>query len=121
MPQNDVVSKALESAKSSLGHAATAFPSSPASAPAKSAPVAQAAPASIGVELKAKQDNVNRYMSAPKMHNGGPVLTDGSYQLKAGEHVLTAPAAEKARKHAIMASGMKSLAKPANKAKRGSK
>jgi lysophospholipid acyltransferase (LPLAT)-like uncharacterized protein len=46
-----------------------------------------------------------------KMHNGGPVMADGVYRLKAGEHVLTAPEAAKAKKHAMMASGMKSLAK----------
>jgi hypothetical protein len=47
------------------------------------------------------------------MHTGGPVHADGAYQLKAGEHVLTAPEAAKARTHALAASGMKSLAKPA--------
>jgi hypothetical protein len=50
-------------------------------------------------------------VGTPKMHTGGPVMADGTYQLKAGEHVLTAPEAAKARKHAIMASGIKSLAK----------
>ena len=53
--------------------------------------------------------------AVPKRHNGGPVLKDGAYALKAGEHVLTAKEAEKARKHALMASGLKSLAKPAPK------
>jgi hypothetical protein len=50
--------------------------------------------------------------SIPRMHNGGPVLSDGAYQLKAGEHVLTAAEAAKAKKHAIMAAGIKSLVKP---------
>jgi hypothetical protein len=45
------------------------------------------------------------------MHTGGPVMADGAYRLKAGEHVLTAAEAKKAQKHALMASGMKSLAK----------
>lgn len=45
------------------------------------------------------------------MHTGGPVMADGAYRLKAGEHVLTEPEAKMARKHAMMASGMKSLAK----------
>ena len=45
------------------------------------------------------------------MHTGGPVMADGAYQLKAGEHVLTAAEATKAKRHALMASGMKSLAK----------
>jgi hypothetical protein len=72
----------------------------------------------IGAELKAKADNIDSYMKAlPKMHNGGPVLADGGYQLKAGEHVLTAAEALKARKHALMASGMNSLAKPSDKVK----
>src|ERR1035437_4518133 len=48
-----------------------------------------------------------------KMHSGGPVKADGLYQLKAGEHVLTAKEAAKARTHAILASGLKSLSKPA--------
>lgn len=48
----------------------------------------------------------------PSMHSGGPVMADGPYRLKAGEHVLTEAEAKKARKHALMASGMKSLAKP---------
>lgn len=45
------------------------------------------------------------------MHTGGPVMEDGVYRLQAGEHVLTASEAAKARKHALMVSGMKSLAK----------
>jgi hypothetical protein len=48
-----------------------------------------------------------------EMHSGGPVMKDGTYSLKMGEHVLTEPEAKMARKHALMASGMKSLSKPA--------
>lgn len=113
MPQNgDAVSKALASAKSALSHANTAFPSpaKPAVAPAK--PAAAPKPATLGDELVAKKTMVDKAVSAlPKMHTGGPVIKDGAYQLKAGEHVLTAPEAEKARKHALMSVGMKSLAK----------
>lgn len=47
----------------------------------------------------------------PTMHMGGPVMKDGTYNLKKGAHVLTGPEAMQARKHALMASGMKSLAK----------
>lgn len=54
----------------------------------------------------------------PNFHKGGTVKKDGQYQLKAGEHVLTAPEAEKAKKHAIMASGIKSLANAGAKAKK---
>ena len=50
-------------------------------------------------------------------HKGGEIPTDGTYKLKAGEHVLTAAEAAKARKHALMVSGMKSLAKAASKTK----
>ena len=53
----------------------------------------------------------------PLRHKGGPIPKDGAYKLKAGEHVLTAKEADTARKHALMASGMKSLAKPAIKGK----
>jgi hypothetical protein len=48
----------------------------------------------------------------PHLHHGGPVPTDGIYKLKAGEHVLTAKEAAKAKKHALLASGLKSLAMP---------
>ena len=120
MPQNDAVSKALAGAKATLKNANTAFPSAKAPvssqaaapAPKPAAPAPKPAP-TTGDELKAKQDNVNTYLkSIPKMHVGGPVTEDGPYQLKAGEHVLTEPEAKKARKHALMAVGMKSLAKP---------
>lgn len=116
MPQNDAVSKALSSAKSALAHSNMAFPAAkPAPAKPTPAPASKPTP-TISDELKAKQDNVNQYMNAPKMHNGGPVAADGVYQLKKGEHVLTAPEAAKARKHAMMAVGMKSLAKENPKA-----
>jgi hypothetical protein len=46
------------------------------------------------------------------MHKGGTVKVSGDYNLQAGEHVLTASEAAKARNHALMASGMKSLATP---------
>jgi hypothetical protein len=49
-------------------------------------------------------------VTTPKMHSGGSVKADGDYNLKAGEHVLTEPEAKLARKHALMFSGMKSLA-----------
>lgn len=55
----------------------------------------------------------------PKMHKGGDVPKDGPYTLKAGEHVLTEKEAKIARKHAILASGLKSLAKSAKSAKKG--
>jgi len=115
MPDGDAVAKALSSAKSTLAHANAAFPSSAAPArPAAPAP-APAKTATLADELKAKQDNVKRYTSAPAMHTGGPVPADGVYRLQAGEHVLTAAEAANARKHAMMAAGMKSLAKPAKK------
>jgi hypothetical protein len=115
---DDAVSKALASAKATLAHANAAFPTAdkPA-APAPKAPAAKPAP-TLGDELAAKATMVGKARGAlgvPRMHNGGPVPADGMYQLKAGEHVLTAPEAEKARKHALMAVGMKSLTKPASK------
>src|SRR5579864_5282774 len=108
---------ALSDAKATLAQANAAFPSSSlksagAAAPAK--PVAAPKVSSIGEELATKKTMVDKARSAlPKMHNGGTVKADGDYNLKAGEHVLTAPEAAKARQHALMASGMKSLAKPA--------
>ena len=120
IPQNDAVSKALASAKSTLSHATAAFPGS-VSAPAKSAAPATPAKAapSLGDELAAKKTMVDKAVSAlPKMHDGGPVVADGAYQLKAGEHVLTAAEVIKARKHAIMASGIKSLVRPGRLQKR---
>ena len=107
---------AVTAAKQALEHAKTAFPTPTTPTPSVAAPKvavkATSAP-SIGQELAAKKTMVDKARSVlPTMHNGGPVLADGGYQLKAGEHVLTASEAAKARKHALMASGMKSLAKP---------
>lgn len=129
MPQsNDPVAKALAGAKATLAHANAAFPSSGASA-ITSKPAAAPAPkksSSISIgepekgtanELKSKVDMVGKAKTALgdaiKMHKGGPVKKSGTYQLQAGEHVLTAPEAKTARKHALMMSGMKSLAKAA--------
>ena len=68
--------------------------------------------AGIGKELGVKAQNVSDYAaSAPKMHKGGRIPADGIYSMKAGEHVLTAKEAVLAKKHALMAVGMKSLAK----------
>jgi hypothetical protein len=108
---------ALSDAKAALAHANAAFPS-PKAAPAAPAAPAKATP-TLGDELNAKAGMVQKgrqALGAPKMHSGGPVLSDGTYQLQAGEHVLTAAEAVKARKHAIMASGMKSLTKPGKSA-----
>ena len=120
MPQSDAVSKALSSAKAELGRAGS-FPSmtgkammtggaaapKPVSAPAKKVPT-------LGDELAAKSTNVKQYTdSLPKMHEGGRVLSDGGYDLKAGEHVLTESQAQMARKHALMSIGMKRLSTPA--------
>jgi hypothetical protein len=120
MPQNDAVSKALDSAKGSLAHANAAFPSAktPAAKPAVAAP-AKKVPTTAD-ELAAKSANVKQYTDSlsgsmtalPKMHEGGPVVSDGGYDLKAGEHVLTESQAKMARKHALMSIGMKRLSKP---------
>ena len=106
---------ALSDAKAALAHANVAFPTAtPKTAtPAQAASKAITTAPSIGQELANKKIMVDKARIAlPKMHNGGPVLADGAYQLKMGEHVLTAAEAKKARTHALMASGMKSLAKP---------
>lgn len=126
-PQQAAVSIAdkLSGAKNALATAGAKFPTP--KAPATPAPKVSVAPKpsmstgepekGIGNELKAKQDNIDEYMKAiPKMHKGGPVLKDGPVMLKAGEHVLAKGEADKARKHALMASGMKSLAVPVVKA-----
>jgi hypothetical protein len=119
MPDN---TSKVAAAKNVLAGANKAFPSPKTTAPI-TAPPAAAAPKStsgvgepekgIGAELAAKSANVDAYMKAlPKMHKGGPVLADGGYHLKMGEHVLAPGEADKARKHAMLASGMKSLANP---------
>lgn len=115
---NDYVSNALASAKATLAHSNTSFPTRASSAaPAAAKPAASAAskPApSIGQELAVKKQMVDKAQSAlPKMHEGGKVHADGAYELKAGEHVLTAQQAKVVRKHALMAVGMNSLTKPA--------
>lgn len=107
---------ALSDAKAALAKAEKEFPSPAKSTVAAPAPKAAAKPITpnMGQELAAKKTMVDKAQKAlPKLHNGGTVATDGAYRLKAGEHVLTAPEAAKARSHALMASGMKSLAKPA--------
>lgn len=114
MPQD--VNTMLAAAKGTLAGANKTFPSPKAAAPAKpvvpAAPTTKSAP-TLGEELSAKKTMVDKAQKAlPSMHNGGPVAADGAYQLRAGEHVLTASEAVKARKHALMAVGMKSLAKP---------
>jgi hypothetical protein len=115
----DSVTDALAAAKGALSHANAAFPpaaAKPAAAP--SAPVKKSAP-TLGDELVAKKTMVDKARVAlPKMHNGGPVLADGDYNLKAGEHVLTAAETKKATQHALMASGLKSLAKSGKSAKK---
>lgn len=108
----------LSDAKATLAHASSAFPSSMApKAPTIKAPVPKEP--GLGVELAEKAKmvrNANMALTdAPKMHKGGTVKADGNYNLKAGEHVLTAPEAAKARNHALMANGMKSLVQPAPK------
>lgn len=113
---------ALSDAKAALAHADAAFPRDPAPA-AKPAAKPAAAPAkaapSIGQELAAKKTMVDKARSAlPKMHKGGEVKATGDYNLKAGEHVLTASEAAKARQHTLMAVGLKSLARP-SKAHKG--
>jgi hypothetical protein len=128
MPQsNDPVAKALAGAKATLAHANATFPSSGApKAAATPAPAVAPKKASMSIgepekgtanELKSKAEMVGKAKTAlgdaPKMHKGGPVKKSGTYQLQAGEHVLTAPEAKTARKHALMMSGMKSLAKAA--------
>jgi hypothetical protein len=110
----DPVSDALASAKGALAHANAAFPPAAKPAAAPAAPNAPAKAPTLGDELKAKKTMVDKARSAlPKMHEGGPVPEDGGYELKAGEHVLTAAQAKMVRKHALMSVGMHSLAKPA--------
>jgi hypothetical protein len=103
---------ALSAAKNALAHATKTFPSSPLASPAKPVVAATKPISGLGAELTAKKTMVDKAQSAlPALHGGGPVPADGAYNLKAGEHVLTATEAAKARKHAIMAAGIKSLTK----------
>ncbi len=113
---------ALSDAKAALAHANAAFPPAPKAAAPKQPFVSKvtfAAPSNLGEELREKGKMMKNARTAlgdvPKMHKGGPVPKDGIYNLKAGEHVLTAPEAVKARSHALAASGMKSLAKASPK------
>ena len=114
MPQDDINSK-VSAAKGVLATANSKFPSPKPPAAPKPAPsrvTAKPAP-TLGSELAQKASNVDTYAAAlPKMHKGGPVMKSGGYDLQMGEHVLTAAEAQMARKHALMASGIKSLAKP---------
>ena len=112
MPQT--INDKLASAKSALTSAKGKFPAAPKPAPAPiTTPPAPAKPSALGdstiaPSLKAKQDNINTYMNAtPKMHKGGVVPEDGIYNMKKGEHVLTA------RQKKAMMDGMKALTKPA--------
>jgi hypothetical protein len=117
MPQSpSSVDTALANAKAALAHADAKFPRAAAAAPAAK-PAAPAAP-SIGAELKAKSGMVGKArqaLDAPKMHKGGPVPADGIYTLKKGEHVLTEKEVGTVKKHALMATGLKSLAATAKK------
>jgi len=133
MPQNDNAAT-LAKSKSVLAHANAAFPSSMAPKPAQK-PMAQASLTHEAPEHRpvpsdratTRQQNIQAVSDVAKsagmsgvgtigtLHNGGPVTRDGAYNLKKGEHVLTEPEAKQARKHALMASGIKSLAKTAPK------
>ena len=127
MPNDSITSK-LTAAKSTLAHASKAFPSSmaPKPAPKPAAPAPKPAAPASGRAVT-RQQNIEAVSDVAKsvgmsgvgtigtLHNGGLVPKDGPYQLKAGEHVLTAAEAKNARKHALMASGMKSLAKSTGK------
>lgn len=70
---------------------------------------------SVTTDAAASRAHATASTAIPKMHSGGPVATDGVYQLKAGEHVLTEPEAKIAKKHAMMMTGLKSLAKDGKK------
>lgn len=103
---NDGIDKALSGAKAALAKANKDFPS-PKKAPvvtAKPAPVADAAAKgaapNLGSELRAKQDNVDQYTNAPKMHEGGIVPGKKGEEVpiiaKAGETVVP-PVEQKGR------------------------
>lgn len=119
MPQTKSAAEILAGAKAAAAHADKTFAgldkpaakAAPAAAPA-TAPKATVKTPSIGDELIAKQKMVS---GLPKLHKGGPVPSDGAYQLKAGEHVLTAPEAGRARQHALIRAGMRSMAFPLKK------
>jgi len=117
MPQsNDILDKAKAVAASAdkafpskFAKIATGTTAAPVAAPKPT--VAPAPAVNLGTELAAKKTMIDKAaVTTPKMHSGGSVKADGDYNLKAGEHVLTEPEAKLARKHALMFSGMKSLA-----------
>lgn len=120
MPQNQSVDQILAGAKAELGKAnamSATLPKAATPAPKPVAPKPIAPKASLKNELDAKGQMVGQAKKAlegtgvvPKMHRGGPVMADGVYQLQKGEHVLTAPEAARAKKHALMHAGMRSLA-----------
>lgn len=118
MPQNPVADKIMSDAKAELSKASTmsaSLPKAAAPAPKPSAPVKAKAP-TLSDELSAKGQMVGEAKKAlavtpPKMHRGGAVKQDGVYQLKKGEHVLTEEEAMHAHKHALMASGLGSMAR----------
>jgi hypothetical protein len=118
MPQNDNgVDSKVAGAKAALAHAESkGFPKMASPAPAAPKPSVPAMKSSNATALSDDPGAIRAHADAmhallPKMHNGGPVAADGAYQLKAGEHVLTEPEAKIVRKHAMMAVGLKSLAK----------
>lgn len=117
----DGIDSAVANAKSVLAEAQKKFPSPkavPNAKPQTGTPTMHAVPnakpnePSIRQELGDKASNIGDYVKAnpPKMHNGGPVLADGVYSLKKGEHVLTPQEADIARKNALTQAGLKSLA-----------
>ena len=139
MPQKSV-DEVLASAKQTLSKAQKDFPSSSLATPApKASPAAAAGKAvtsgaasttGLGAELTAAKTSRAKATTAgkvsgttpvmPSMHEGGPVPADGPYNLKAGEHVLTAPQVKMVRQHALMAVGMKKgLVAPASGATAG--
>lgn len=72
----------------------------------------------IGDTAAAKASSAAHDVDVPKQataptsfHKGGSVKKSGVYRLKKGEHVLTEPEVGKVRSHAMLAAGLKSLAK----------
>lgn len=122
MPQSpDILAKAKAVAASAeknfpskLSNVATA----PSPVPARIVPATPAKPAvNLGTELAAKKNMIDKAAVTtptltPKMHRGGSVQADGDYNLKSGEHVLTNREAKRLAKLKLLASGIKSLAKP---------
>lgn len=116
---NDVASKVAEAkrvlAKANAFETQMGGPlSKPVSTAPKSAPKSAPKPSSPRVPTSwgaATADIERSGGQIPKMHSGGPVLQDGVYRLKKGEHVLTPREVSRARNHAMIAAGMKSLVK----------